>query len=220
MNGKRPEKSSSSRRRGRGVLVTGILVVVTVGITAFMPIWGFGLFLKLIGPSSFSYLHVGDYGPVSPEAAELAGQYQLGPDRFGPIKLGMSRAEVEATGKFVYRRKLPMRGCSFGQAVGTEVNGGGSVVISDIYGVSKIDIYQGVRTPEGIGLGSSLDQVRLTYRDTKVETGSDVGDGGLEMDDHYRTSVPGNPKASYRIFVDKNQNVDELILALNVQNCY
>lgn len=217
MNETSPREASSRRRWRRELLLVGTLAVVLVALIALLPIWGFGLFMNLIGPDRFSYLHVGVHGPVSPEAAELAGRYQLGPDGFGLIKLGMRRDDVEATGEFVYHGKSSK--CSLGQVAGTKVNGGGSVIVSDTYGVAEIQIYQGVRTPEGVSLGSSLDQVRDAYRDTKVETGREVGDGGTEMDDHYRASVPGNPNASYRIFVDKNRKVDDLSLVLNVQNC-
>jgi hypothetical protein len=170
----------------------------------------------------FSYVHGSDYGPpVLPEAVALAQQHRLGPDGFGKIKLGMTFDQVQASGQFVFRKGTGIGGCRNGIETGipTKPSGGGWVLVSDVYGVVKLSSYPGVRTPEGVELGLPIDKVKEVYSDTKVETERDMGNGQIEMDDHYRASVPGNPNAVYRFFVDRNDNVDSIVLVLAKQDC-
>lgn len=167
----------------------------------------------------FSRSHNPDDGPVSPQAAALAQEYRLGPDGFGKIRLGMTAAEARATGQFVLLKGQGIGGCQVGTEVGMTSAKSGAIWISDVYGVVKIATYAGVRTPEGIGLGSTTDEVEDTYPDTHVELARDMSNGRVQMDDHYRSSVPGNPRAAYRFFVDKNDKVDSILLTLANQDC-
>lgn len=148
------------------------------------------------GYRRFSYLHGSDRGPVGAEAAALAQQYRLGPDGYGKIKLGMTMTDAQETGQFVLSKGRGMDDCEVGFQTGTGIgpSHGGLVSISGAYGVAKIATYTGVHTPEGIGLGATIDEVKTVYPDTRVETEADMGNGQIEMDAHYRSSVPGNPK--------------------------
>ncbi|WP_406638467.1 hypothetical protein [Amycolatopsis sp. WGS_07] len=161
----------------------------------------------------FSDTHRPDTGPVSEKAAALAKQYRLGPHGFGKIKLGMSAAEATATGQIRVNDLASLSGCTIGTETGKSPDG--AVSISASLGVVKIASYTGVRTPEGIALGASVDDLRKAYPDVKVETEADMGNGQIQMDDHYRAPVPGNPQAVYRFFVNRDDRVDAMLLALN-----
>ncbi|MFD2466426.1 hypothetical protein [Amycolatopsis silviterrae] len=158
----------------------------------------------------FSDTHRPDTGPVTEKAADLAKQYRLGPHGFGKITLGMSVAEATATGQIRVNDLAGLSGCTIATETGKTPDG--AVSISASRGVVKIASYTGVRTPEGIGLGASLDDLRKAYPDVKAETEADMGNGQIQMDDHYRAPVPGNPQAAYRFFVDHDNRVDAMLL--------
>ncbi|WP_285489764.1 hypothetical protein [Amycolatopsis taiwanensis] len=187
-----------------------------------MPLTGVVALLLTLGGCGggrFVDTHFADDGPVSPEAAALAQEFRLGPDGFGKIRLRMTMDEVQTTGQFVLAKGQGYPGCRVGNEVGATPGKGGVVWVSDVYGVVKISSYFGVRTPEGIGLGSSVDDVRAAYPGTRVETERDMGNGQIEIDDHYRSPVPGNPNAAYRFFVNHDDKVDSMLLVLANQDC-
>ncbi|MGW7533947.1 hypothetical protein [Amycolatopsis sp. NPDC054798] len=159
--------------------------------------------------SRFTDLHQSGTGPVTEQAASLAKKHRLGPTGFGKLTLGMPLAKAIATGQIRENRDSGTVGCAMGHETGTTHD---VVWISDTIGVAKIEAYEGVLTPEGIGLGASLDEVKNAYPGVKVETEADMGSGQIKMDDHYRAPVTGNPDAAYRIFVDRDDRVDSLLL--------
>jgi hypothetical protein len=72
--------------------------------------------------------------------------------------------------------------------------------------------YPGVKTPEGIGLGSSYADLHRAYPSWQSYSGDHTnGRGGAP--------VPGNPKAHYRIVVSEHK-VIELSLDGDDQDCY
>ncbi|GAA2833757.1 hypothetical protein [Nonomuraea rubra] len=141
-------------------------------------------------------------------ALAAAKEPALGPYGYGPVKLGMSAAKARATGKIVL--KLPAgAGLCSGWNLRAHPAGKGRVglYISRKAGVAVILAQKGMRTPRGIGLGSSVRQVRKAY------PGLRTSPSGVAY-----TAVPGNPKAYYA-FLYSNGKVRELAFGLDRQDC-
>ncbi|MFD2418124.1 hypothetical protein [Amycolatopsis pigmentata] len=86
----------------------------------------------------------------------------VGPLGYGGLQLGMPLAEAEATGMLADTGR-PTSGCAtYPLREGSAVVSG--VVISPTQGIVRFQA-NGGRTPEGIGIGSTLDQLRSSYRD-------------------------------------------------------
>lgn len=134
----------------------------------------------------------------------------LGPDGLGSLKLGMSRAQAEATGAVEpFRNEPNSEMCRWQSRLSGAPAGKGIVLYSETLGVATIDAYEGVRTPEGITIGSSLAELHQAY-------------SGWEEDPHLRRnliSVPGHSQLVYRVAY-ANGRVTQLTLQYRDQNCY
>ena len=84
----------------------------------------------------------------------------------------------------------------------------GMVLYSETFGVAAIAAYPGVRTPEGITIGSSLADVEKAYPGFQQS----IGERGY-------VPVPGNSQLLYRISVNGG-TVGELSLQYAGQDCY
>ncbi|WP_188192310.1 hypothetical protein [Nonomuraea sp. SYSU D8015] len=133
-------------------------------------------------------------------------QPALGPYGYGVIKLGMSLKKARGTGKIV--RKGVGGPCS-GWDLKQYPTGRGSVglYISKKRGVAVIFAQKGMKTPEGVGLGSTMKQVRRAYPRLKTHPS-----------EFPYVSVPRNPKAYYAFITEKGA-VRQLVLALDTQDC-
>jgi hypothetical protein len=99
----------------------------------------------------------------------------------------MNTQQALASGMIASLKDIPADGCSgfFLKALSTrEANSVDGYIDAD-YGVVMIGAAPSVRTPEGIGVGSTLDAVRAAYPNLIEEQGGP------------RTTVPGNPGALY-----------------------
>jgi hypothetical protein len=138
----------------------------------------------------------------------------LGPAGFGELKLGMTRQQAEATGLIAPFQDQTVSGACSGRS---QLRGApaeeGVVFHHEQLGVAVIVAYADVKTPEGIGIGSSADDVFRAYPDWKSfsDPGERTGRGGAK--------VPGNAKASYLISIT-NAVVTDLTLAYNGHNCF
>jgi hypothetical protein len=132
----------------------------------------------------------------------------LGPAGLGPLKLGMTRKQAEATGMIEgYEVADDLAHCGVSKVRGTNA----TVFIDPSRGVSFIGLYGTVRTPEGIRLGSSVSAVRSAYPDWDFVLGdSDAGEGSVR--------APGNSKALYGIDI-RNGKVSYLALSSDNQRC-
>ncbi|SDN21684.1 hypothetical protein [Allokutzneria albata] len=144
-----------------------------------------------------SLAHAAPAGPV------------LGPDGLGDLKLGMSEPDAyQTTLLHAYQGEDPGAGinpvCSKYEfrAAPNELN----VLISPTKGVAVIHAYPGVRTPRGIGIGSSRKELVAAYPEWSE------GPNGRWVD------VPGNPNAGYAIDV-RDDKVIGIGLYQNEQDC-
>ncbi len=133
----------------------------------------------------------------------------LGPTGYGSVKLGMTAAQARATGKIVrksVRNSLPT--CTTWdlkqQRYGNDRAG---VFISKRHGVAAIAAPGNVRTPQGIGRGSTIAQLRRAYPDFRINA-----DGPI-------ASVPGNRRATFVFHLSKTK-VLGVGLFLKKQDCF
>jgi hypothetical protein len=145
-------------------------------------------------------------------AATLGPGLVLGPAGIARIRLGMTAAEASATGNIQYQSVWPTAGERNCAVLVTE---GAVFHFSRSYGLAIITAPKAVRTPEGIGAGATVAQVRAAY--PKVHQ-LDVGtpDLPVRLADQYAAPVPGNAAASYR-FVFAANGVWFVSLVLNDQ---
>lgn len=116
--------------------------------------------------------------PTSPD------QFVIAPGAVGPVKAGMSTAEALATGYFVANEPALAEGCpapplawkaEYADAFDVYTLGNGEITSIGIRG-------DGVRTVEGIGTGSTYDDVRAAYPEEQlVEAG--YGQSGVRVFD-------------------------------------
>ncbi|BCJ70966.1 hypothetical protein CS0771_05100 [Catellatospora sp. IY07-71] len=147
---------------------------------------------------------------ASPAASPSRAALALGPTGLGALELGQSRAAVMATG--LSGPVESNNGCDIATLRAARRAAGdptGALFISANLGLAAIYAYGDVRTPQGIGLGSTLAQVGKAYPGWKYA--ADHGRGHAD--------VPGNAKASYRIAITDGK-VAELSLQLKNQDCY
>lgn len=120
----------------------------------------------------------------------------LRPDGWGALRLGMSREEVEA---------ISTAGFSASGTLCTSVDlGSGKGLLSDSNELVSIEVPGGVTTPEGIGLGSTRDDVRERY--WFAEKNGDV------------MVVRASPTADYEISLERGQ-VTQLTLTTVGDEC-
>jgi hypothetical protein len=144
---------------------------------------------------------------------------RLGPDGFGALKMGMTKAEAVATG--LTEGTTPGKGtcgANEGHLLGTAAapvaptqHAGWLVFSSTTDGLVAVYAYPGIATPEGVGLGSSYADVHAAYPDWKP-----IAEEGTDGRGHAR--VPGAGEGSYRIVI-RDGVVIELSLDVR-QDCY
>jgi len=135
----------------------------------------------------------------------------LGPAGFGAVKLGASPAEATAAGLVVTDTSRGT-GQDCPKSATLRLPQFPLVMFSTKLGVSAIEAKGAMHTPEGIKIGSKLTDVKKAYPQLKNPLGDPKFNG-----ENFVT-VPGNPKAKYRIFVIIDE-VRYLHLILANNNC-
>ncbi|GAA3024028.1 hypothetical protein [Actinokineospora globicatena] len=131
------------------------------------------------------------------------GKQVIGPDGYGSLKLGMSTEQAIATGMILASPPGdPFEDCVMHAAPG-QAEGHFMVGISPEHGVALIFPRDDARTPEGIGVGSTKDEVKRAY--PKLEDGP----GGSGVD------VPGYPNNHYVFNITKGK-----VVGISLSNQY
>jgi hypothetical protein len=155
--------------------------------------------------------------PASAPSTTKPSAPVLGPKGYGALRLGMSYQDATATGLI-----KPWRSTGTDSTCSKVTNlkaspdaDHGFVYFSTDLGLEIIDAYgPGVRTPEGVHIGSTSEAMYNAYPDfTNAEFGDNHADG------RGSTAVPGNSKAVYRM-VTASDKVTELTLQYEKQDCY
>jgi hypothetical protein len=132
----------------------------------------------------------------------------LGPYGYGAVKLGMTVKQAKATGDVV--KKLPgVSECSGWdlKKFPTPKDSVG-IYISPRVGLAAIFAAKGMKTPEGIKIGSTARQLKAAYPHIKKD-----------FHGYYVVTVPGDKKAYYNFAVTHGK-VTEFGIALNKQDCF
>ena len=132
----------------------------------------------------------------------------LGPYGYGAVKLGMTVKQAEATGDVV--KKMPGGGGCSGWDLKTFPTPKDSVgiYISPRVGLAAIFAAKGMKTPEGIKIGSTAKQLKAAYPHIKKD-----------FHGYYVIKISGNKKAYYSFGVTHGK-VTESSIALNKQDCF
>lgn len=129
---------------------------------------------------------------------------ELRADGFGMLKLGMTEVEASALG--ITLKKTNTSGqCVFYGISGNGVPASGSVAISGTYGLVIVEPGTPAHTPEGVGKGSSKEDVLQKYPEA-VSNGSG-------------TSASAGPGSTYRFDVDAANVVQAVKLYSVKQDC-
>jgi hypothetical protein len=150
--------------------------------------------------------------PASTPASSPAALV-LGPSGFGPLTLGMKLDAAEATGLLTpVTGSAPDGGCDtrakLAAGAGAPDGQDGTLYFSPNNGLSSITAYAGVKTPEGIGLGSTQDEAKAAYPSMTV------------VEESQAAWVPTGTGATYRIGFDKSGKVTSILLQSLKQDCY
>jgi len=149
-------------------------------------------------------------GGTAPAAAAQA-KPTFGPYGYGPVKLGMSLKKARATGAIV--PKGPVKGsCTHWDLkrfpTGKDASG---VIISRKEGVVGIEGRKGMKTPEGIRIGSTYKRLKKAYPRLY-----------RRIDNAFRVDgVPGNrnKKVFYEFTVAKGK-VTHMFMGISPNRCF
>lgn len=150
--------------------------------------------------------------PPTTKASTTRPATRLGPDGWGALRLGMTFRQASGTGligPWDDQGGALCQSAALRNAPAEE----GIVIASDL-GVVYIGAFGTMRTPQGIGLGSSRAAVLKAY-----PTWQPIAETGEGADGRGFVRVPGNSAAVYRIVTEKGR-VSELTIELRSQNCY
>lgn len=141
-------------------------------------------------------------------AAVAQAKPTLGPKGYGAVKLSMTVKQAKATGDVV--QKMPGGGGCSGWDLKKSPTPKDSVgiYVSPKVGLAAIFANKGMKTPQGIGIGSTSKQLKAAYPKIKKD-----------FHGYWVITVPGNSKANYSFGVTHGK-VSEFGIALKKQDCF
>lgn len=119
----------------------------------------------------------------------------LASDGFGAIKLGMSETQIAAQGVTLTDAQAGAS-CTVYTAQGGGVPSAATVVVSKAVGLTVVTPNQAAHTAEGVGAGSTKEQVLAAYPAARDETGGVVAPATAAADYHFRLDDAGVVQAS------------------------
>ncbi|MEU4518630.1 hypothetical protein AB0F52_07900 [Amycolatopsis sp. NPDC024027] len=128
--------------------------------------------------------------PAPSTLAEVTSGPLLAADGFGKLKLGMSEADVAGQAVTLSDAQAGA-GCTVYKAQGSGVPASASVVISKAAGLVVVTPDVAAHTAEGIGAGSTKDQILAVYPAAKEETGGVVAPAGTAAEYRFRLDRTG-----------------------------
>jgi hypothetical protein len=129
----------------------------------------------------------------------------LGPDGYGPLNLGMTAAEAEASGIVTLEDSHGVGCTTFGLMSQDRKRSIGMGYLSPGKGVVAIFVHRGIETPAGIHVGSTLTAVKRAYAHLTEKV------SGL--------TAPASDTAQYLMGFD-HEKLEELALATTDQDCF
>lgn len=132
----------------------------------------------------------------------------FGPDGFGKLKIGMKLADAVATGQIDAKSSSPAgTSCGVHDLVGYPKSG---VYVSPKLGLATVFAPAGVRTPEGIAEGDSIDKVKQAYPAL------------VKNPNAYIVAEPGGANTQYVFQVDNAATdvVSSMSLVVQGQDCF
>ncbi|MBW8481059.1 hypothetical protein [Actinomadura parmotrematis] len=138
--------------------------------------------------------------PAGAVPAAAARGAVLGPDGLGALRLGMSVRDAEGTGL------IRVTGAEGGCTDFEPARRGAGGFASARYGVEYLGADAGVRTPQGVAIGSPRSAVARAYPRLTAAA------------DDVAAAVPGNPRARY-VFSFDGGAVSSIVLALATSAC-
>ncbi|MQA07936.1 MAG: hypothetical protein GEU98_05145 [Pseudonocardiaceae bacterium] len=138
-------------------------------------------------------------------AAPVPSDATLGPQGLGGLRLGMSAEEAIATGHLGPDAQQPRAYCESYEVYG---GSGANATMNSGDGLMAITGGPSTRTPEGIGSGSTKDEVRAAYPNLQDQGSSAT------------TAVPGNPNAVFSFqFSGEQGPVSQVRIATSAARC-
>jgi hypothetical protein len=145
--------------------------------------------------------------PVAPDV--------LDPDGLGRLRLGMNRAQAMASGEIAKIDPYFNGGdCALIHLVGAPITSDSAVGwLSKRHGIVAIFPPAGVKTSEGIGLGSTIAAVKRAYPGT-------VYNDSTRQDRGPRAAIPGHPNVYYKLPDLGTGKVQQIGLVNVAQSCF
>ena len=149
-------------------------------------------------------------GATAAAAATAEAKPTLGPKGYGSLKLGQTVKQAKATGAIVAKKSVKEGRCTgYDLKKFRTPKDEANVYISSKLGVAAIFAGKGVKTPEGIRIGSTYKQLKKAYPRLKNE-----------VEGVFTAKVKGNKKAHYTFYLNTDTNkVASFGILLNKQDC-